>query len=344
MRPVVNCRRGSVVEHLLGKKKAMGSIPIDGSKKYAMMGFMEFVLSLFASVVLAAETVLSPLADEVSLLSLSPAVLQPAVSFGALVTSTPTLPPVASPSAAPAILGIQVPEATPTATPTPVYRARQKHYAVALLGDSMVDTLGPDIPHLKRRLTSLFPGTTFTMLNYGAGATNIDAGLSRVTNSYSYLGQNIPSLVSQSPDVVVIESFAYNPYPYDEGALERHWLQLAAVVDTIENRLPGAKIIIAATIAPNSQLFGDGTAGLSFTPNDKRERTNTIKQYLDSTVKFAQSQGLPLADAFHASLMGNGDGNVLYINAGDHIHYSEAGRGLMAQKITEAIVSNRLLE
>ena len=288
---------------------------------------MEFVLSLFASVVLAAEGVLSPLADDVPFLSVEQAVAQPSVSFGSLAT--------------PMILG----EATPSATPTPTittYPARQKHYAVALLGDSMIDTLGPDVPHLKRKLTNLFPGTTFTMLNYGVGATNIDASLSRMTDSYTYLGQTIPSLVSQSPDIVVIESFGYNPYPFDEGALERHWLQLAAVVDMIETRLPAAKIIIAATIAPNSQVFGDGVLG--WNADEKSRKAAEIKKYLDSTVKFAQSQGLPLADAFHPSLMGNGDGNVLYINGGDHIHYSDSGRDLFAQKIAEAIVSNRLLE
>ncbi|KKU82028.1 MAG: hypothetical protein UY10_C0043G0004 [Microgenomates group bacterium GW2011_GWA2_47_8] len=286
----------------------------------------------------AAELILSPLADDISFLS--PLVAQPKVSFGALITPTPV--PIASPSAKPAAPEIATASATPA--PAPAYQARQKHYAVALLGDSMIDTLGPDVPHLKRKLQALFPGTTFTMLNYGAGATNIDAGLARITNSYTYLGQSIPSLVSQSPDIVVVESFGYNPYPYDQGALERHWLQLAAIVDVLRNRLPAVKIIIAATIAPNSQLFGDGAAGLSFGPQDKIERTNVIKEYLDSTVKFAQSQNLPLADAFHPSLMANGDGNVLYINGGDRIHYSDPGRDLFAQKVVETIVSNKLLE
>ncbi len=298
---------------------------------------MEFILSLFASVVLAAEMIISPLADAVHFVP--PTVSQPKVSFGSLIAPTLT------PSPTPAVLGLTSMSA-PIATPTPslTYRARQKHYAVAVLGDSMVDTLGPDIPHLKRKLTSLFPGTTFTMLNYGVGATNIDFGLTRVTQEYTYLGQNIPSLVSQSPDIVVVESFGYNPYPYKEGALERHWLQLASIVDLIENRLPAAKIIIAATIAPNSQLFGDGAAGLSFSATDKQERTEVIKGYLDSTIKFAISQGLPLANAYHPSLMKNGDGNVLYINGGDHIHYSDPGRDLFAQKVADAIVTNKLLE
>lgn len=307
---------------------------------------MEFVLSLFASVVMAAELILSPLADDVSFLPPFQAITQPKVSFGALITPTLAPAPLAKPDLAPpgtpATLGVATESAT--SAPHPTYVSRQKHYAIALLGDSMIDTLGPDVPHLKRKLQAFFPGTTFTMLNYGAGATNIDAGLARITNSYTYLGQNIPSLVSQSPDVVVVESFGYNPYPYDLGALERHWLQLAAIVDMLRNRLPAVKIIIAATIAPNSQLFGDGAAGLSFSAESKLQQTQNIKRYLDSTIKFAQGQGLPLADAFHPSLMKNGDGNVVYINGGDHIHYSDPGRDLFAQKVIEAIITNHLLE
>jgi lysophospholipase L1-like esterase len=121
-------------------------------------------------------------------------------------------------------------------------------------------------------------------------------------------------------------------------------MQLATIVDILKAKLPGVKIIIAATIAPNSTVFGDGAAGLSFSPQDKIERTTVIKQYLDSTVKFARSQQLPLADAYHPSLDANGNGKLTYINGGDHIHYSDAGRTFFAQKIADAIVANHLLE
>ena len=58
-----------------------------------------------------------------------------------------------------------------------------KQLTIALLGDSMIDTLGPDLPHLKKELAKRFQKTQFTLLNYGAGATNIESGLSRLTNS-----------------------------------------------------------------------------------------------------------------------------------------------------------------
>jgi len=34
----------------------------------------------------------------------------------------------------------------------------------------------------------------------------------------------------------------------------------------------------------------------------------------------------------------------MYINNGDHIHYSDAGRSLMGSKIAQAMIVNKLLE
>ena len=152
----------------------------------------------------------------------------------------------------------------------------------------------------------------------------------------------MPTLVSQHPDIVVIESFAYNPYPFAEGALTTHWLRLASIVDTIKEKLPDAKIVIAATIAPNEQVFGDGA--LNWDQIGKAQKVRTIKNYLDNAVGFAKGEHLPLADAYHASLDSADNGKLAYINPGDHIHYSDAGRALFANVVANAIASNRLLE
>jgi lysophospholipase L1-like esterase len=291
------------------------------------------IWSLLAGVVFAAETILSPLADELP--AVNQYIPQPVRSFSALQTPSPTPPPKADQPLA----------GTPIPTPTiQTYQAKKSHYTIALLGDSMIDTLGPDAPHLKTKLSTLFPATTFTLLNYGVGGTNIDYGLERLTNPYTYLGNAIPSLLSQNPDVVIIESFGYNPYPFDVGAIDKHWMQLSAIVTILKTKLSGVKIVIAATIAPNSKVFGDGAPGLSFSPEQKQRQTDNIKQYLHSTVAFAKGEHLPLADVFHASLDGKGDGKLVYINGGDHIHYSDAGRALFAQKVADTIITNHLLE
>lgn len=314
---------------------------------------MHHLLSLFTFTVLAAESLISPLPD----MTQTPDVVEhvsekPTSGFGSLTsfrieTNETTITP--SPSPAPTI--------QPTTRITPSARndspcssceagkqLKKKQYSIALLGDSMIDTLGPEAPHLKGKLIAKYPGATFTIKNFGVGGTNIEYGIERLRNSYTYLGAQIPSVVSSKPDLIVVESFGYNPFSFDTGALDKHWLSLATIVDIIHASLPGTKILIAATIAPNRDVFGDGAPGLSFSTEDKMKRTENIKRYLENAIKFARGERLPLADAYHASLDGNGNGKLQYINPGDHIHYSDAGRALFAQIVSEAISSNRLLE
>ncbi len=284
------------------------------------------ILTLFAGVVFAAETILSPLQDESPIISLS--VTKPTTTFSQLPSGQ--------------VLGVET-EETPSPTPTPPARVtRKNNFTVALLGDSMIDTLGENLPDLQNALRETYPKTTFSLLNYGVGGTNIDYGLERLTSNYVYLGNDVLALVSEKPDIVVVESFGYNPYSFDEGALDKHWLQLAHVVDVIKKELPEAKIVIAATMAPDAKTFGDGA--LSWDIEGKTHHTTVIKSYLENAVRFAQSQHLPLADAYHPSLDGSGNGKEEYINQGDHIHYSEAGRKFFSDKIAQAIVGDKLLE
>lgn len=221
---------------------------------------------------------------------------------------------------------------------------KKPHYTIAFLGDSMIDTLGSDLRVVHDELLHIYPKATFTLLNYGVGGENIVSGLERVTRDTVYLGSPRPALILTHPDVVVIESFAYNPFSFDVGALEQHWLSLSYIIDALKINIPETKIVLAATIAPNSMVFGDGASGLAFGPQDKIERTNIIKQYLQNTIRFGQSEHVLLADVYHASLDSAGDGKLLYINAGDHIHYSDAGRQLFARTVVDTIVDNKLLE
>ncbi len=269
-----------------------------------------------------------------------------ASSFGELMaTSTPI------PTTAPAVLGTTtfIGPVKPSVIPTP--QTKQQNSAIkkgavtiALLGDSMMDTMGPNAPTLQTALKKRFPRTTFIIKNYGVGGTGIQYGIERITNGYTYLGTSYAPLVSANPDIVVVESFGYNPFGDDAGTIDAHWLLLAKTVDTIKAHLPNAKIVMAATIAPNANRFGDGAYGLSFSVIEKWQRTTTIKKYLENTVRFANGEHLPLADAYHPSLLPDGNGNLTYINSGDHIHYSDKGRALMATKIADAIVKNNLLD
>ncbi len=306
------------------------------------------ILSLFSLSVFAAEIIISPLSDTIEPIRNS--VSYPEKTFADISVAQATPPDnqnvlgdstMIAPDGATDVMADN-----PTPTPTAEMRRTKKvSPVIAILGDSMVDTLGPDVPNLANNIKNTYPQTRVRILNYGVGATNIDYGIERIMNSYAYLDKQIPSLVSQKPDLVIIESFAYNPFPDGgDNGINRHWLALAKAVDTIKASLPESRIMIAVTIAPNSSVFGDDAAGLSFSSEDKKERTSVIRSYLDSTIKFAQSQKIPYADVYHASVSGNGDGKLEYINAGDHIHYSDAGRELFGRITSETIVRNALLE
>ncbi len=325
--------------------------------------FLSFGFSVYAS-----EGIISPLADsDVStpappvIVSLpAPSVLGVQSSLGNAVTQffsvTPTplrLPDFAGQAPllpqnvagqAP-LLPQNVAGQAPTPTPTPATRlTRKSHMTITLLGDSMIDTLGPDGGGLAEKLNKTYPSATFTIINHGVGGQNIDTGLLHLTNGYSYLGATRPSVISQSPDVIVVESFGYNPYSYDTGALETHWLRLASIMDTIKQQLPQTKIVIAATIAPNWNVFGDGAPFINFSANGKRQKVATIDSYIESTISFAKGEHYPLADAYDASKTADGNGMIQYINPGDHIHYSDSGRAFFSQILANTIITNRLLE
>lgn len=318
------------------------------------------LLSLLVTAVFAMGSVISPIPDPAPGEVLSESVSKPTVSFADLTgTTTAAHNPIQSTPDNPlrksfgtldilteSVLGSTIgTEASVIAAPSSASPSgtRKRTMTIAILGDSMTDTLGPELPEIRQRLTAHYPGSTVTLLNYGVGGTNIEYGIRRISEGYEYLGQRNPALATRQPDVVVIESFAYNPIPDEPDQLTRHWMDLAKAVDTVRAAIPDARIAIAATIAPNSRIFCDGASGLSFSPEEKSSRTTLIKSLLDNTVRFARGEHLPLADAYHPSLV-YGEGNTRYINAGDHIHYSPEGRAFFSGIIAETIIRDRLLE
>jgi len=218
-----------------------------------------------------------------------------------------------------------------------------KIITIAVLGDSMIDTLTPSLPQLQTALQEYYPTTKFNLLNYGGGGSNIEDGLNRLLNDHEYLGKKIPSLISQKPDIIVVESFAYNNFGNSESGINRHWLDLGAIVHNIKTLLPDTKIVLAATIAPNSIVFGNGIKDSHFTALDKLEKSKTIRLYLQNLVNFATSENYPLADAYQPSLF-NDEGYLPFINSGDHLHPSGPGGEFFCDTVAKAIFDHKLID
>lgn len=234
---------------------------------------------------------------------------------------------------------IKTDQAEKEISPTPV---KTGLYTIAILGDSMIDVMQPELPQLASALKNFYPHAQFKLLNYGVGATNIEYGLKRLASDYTYLGREFSALLSQNPDIVIIESFAYNHGDNNQQGLDHQWLTLAEIIETIKNQSQ-AKIVLAATIGPDETTLCDGIDGINLPPDQKQEKAQAIRAYLQNLTNFAHSQGYPLADAYHPSLDSQGNGKPVYINQGDHLHPSGPGGELMAQKIAEAIWRNELL-
>lgn len=214
---------------------------------------------------------------------------------------------------------------------------------IAALGDSMTDLMGPNLPYLKKELLKYYPKADFNLLNYGMGAENIEKGLNRMSREYTYQGRHYPALTSINPDIVIVESFAYNPFDNEENYLDKHWSVLSQIVDNLKSQTK-ARIMILATIAPAKSNFGEGPAGINWPKDLAWQHANRINQYLDNTVRFAQSASLPLIDVYHKTLLSNGEGNPAYINPGDHIHQNVAGNEFISSLIAKKIFEFNLIK
>lgn len=240
------------------------------------------------------------------------------------------------------ILNNKPPTPTPSPQPeTPAIGGYQKPITIAILGDSMIDTLG-DFSYLTRSLQTAYPQYIFNIINYGLGASNIEYGLFRLENDYQYLDEHHSSLLSQNPDIIIIESFAYNNFGNTQAGFDRHWLNLGALTTKIKQSLPNAKILLTSTIAPSSVIFTNGS-GTNLSALEKLQKTKTINLYLQNLINFSKSQNFPLADAFTPSLK-NQDGNPIFVNKDDGIHPSALGSQFFQDILFESLAKYKFIE
>jgi len=210
---------------------------------------------------------------------------------------------------------------------------------LALIGDSMIDTLSENA--CMASFQKYFPTTKFNLLKYGYGSTNIESAAKRLTENTTYLDHSNSSVLSQDPDIILIESFAYNNFGNSQSGIDRQSRALQNLVDTIKKKSLNIKIVLAATIAPDSVTFGNGVKDVYYSALEKIDKSTTIKLYLQNLVNFAGKNNLPLADAFHPSLFGK-DGLNELINPADNIHPSELGSELFCDTVAKTIFDNQL--
>lgn len=206
---------------------------------------------------------------------------------------------------------------------------------IALLGDSLVDTLffAGEFWELRNMLEKTKPENRVQLLNYGVGTTDVELGLYRLTHDYEYKerGRFLPSLVSQNPDIIIVESFAYNHWTDSRADLDRYISTHQKILDTLTNT-DTAKVFLLSPIAPNKEIYTKGIPVLGWSEERRLREYETTKMYLEKFIEYARSTDKPLVDCYHASQK-DGDGDPKYISNVDFLHNSAYGRQLNAEMI-----------
>src|SRR3989344_287471 len=210
----------------------------------------------------------------------------------------------------------------------------KKLYTIAIIGDSMVDTMGEVLEYLDSELKTKYPKTKFLLYNYGTGAQNIEMGLARFGSHFNYQSRDYQPIPELKPDILIVASFAYNPFtPHDR---DKHWLTLTKLVETAKQVTP--RVYMLAEIAPLREDFGKGPQGVNWSDDTNYEHTLRIIQQLENTVGLSKALTVPLIDAFTPSFnFETREGKREYVNSADGIHPSIEGNKFMAEKIAETI-------
>lgn len=223
-------------------------------------------------------------------------------------------------------------------TPTPYqfpYKnptiVKDHSYRIVIVGDSIVHTLGLNANTLREALIRKYPDKEFVTYNYGYPSTN-------VLSLYNRLESDI---LNQGFDLIIIESFGYNPlseYQLADG-LQKQNEALEKGVRLILNKKPNTALAFLTPIAPDPLNFGRGILDLS-----AEQRKSWVEErisYINNHRKFAEDKGIPIIDTYKASLKENGEVNRIYISD-DSIHPSKEGVGLISQSIADYIWSNSI--
>ena len=212
----------------------------------------------------------------------------------------------------------------------------------------MTQTAGDSYPALTAELAAEYPDKKFEIINQGVGGTRAGYGLWRLTNEYKVDKKKNPPLVSLNPDLVILESFAYNNATDgllgDEGLehfRDMHYKMVETIIEETD-----ADIIFVVTIAPDVDHFIETVPCFYNTPKSiLRSMAEERMRYLEEAIQIAGDLALPLVNVYDATLAAKKEGTPLktFINPEDWIHPSLKGHELTARLTVKVIKQNDLI-
>lgn len=263
-----------------------------------------------------------------------------------------SLPPVTFPGPAIEPLIISNP-ILPTPAPIPevpfvTYHApklpQKKDYTIVLLGDSMTAALGPYADELRRVMLTKYPQIDLIIKNESAPSSNIQSLQDRLLSRSTQSGAIFDPILDKPFDIIVIESFGYNPLSYlgrTEGINKANEALLTAMRILVRER-PKALVVFLATIAPSHTLYGVGAVELNLT--QREEWASERDLYIENHINFALAHNIPLVDTYHLTKDKKGSGLLKYINPTDHIHPSQLGVNFIQDQLAKFFIDNKIFE
>jgi len=216
-----------------------------------------------------------------------------------------------------------------SASESGVIKLSKQQYSIALVGDSMFDTLNDELDFFTEALNKRYDAR-FTIYNYGMGAQNAEMALERFTQDSDYDDRGLLALEKLKPDVIIINSFGYNPF--DPHSVDRHWLALATLIDTARKITP--QVYLVSDIAPKHSTFGLGST--DWTLSVRTARAKNVAELLQSTQRLAPAVNVPLIDLYAETADESGFGDASYTST-DGIHPNTEGKELTLERIAESL-------
>lgn len=247
----------------------------------------------------------------------------------------------------------KIPTPMSTITPQPEgYIApkieKKREYSIVMVGDSMTYSLGPHGGPFYEKINALFrdSGHGIVIDNYAGPSTNILSIDKAMNREVTFWDAKFEPLMSRQFDLILIESFAYNPLSQFgiEGGIKRQNQELDKLVKELNRTHPKAAIMFVSTIAPNRSKYS-GDIDPNTSTSQKVALADERIAYLKNHIEYAQAHNIPVVNIYEKSLTLLGDGNLDYINPDDYIHPSAVGvdfiGGLLANFIFDSQVFPR---
>ena len=248
----------------------------------------------------------------------------------------------------------QTQSTTPARTPTPFVFStyvppkieKKDVYTVFMIGDSMTHALGPHGGTFNKFINDLYKNDhkEFLIDNYAEGSTNVLSLNEKMTTKTTTWDSTFEPLLSRDFDLILIESFGYNPLSQFglEDGITRQNQALTELMTTLVSTHPNSAVVFVATIAPSKEKYALKIL-LNIHAEDRSRQAEERMTYIKNHISYAKSHNIPIINIYDKSLNEQGDGNLKYINTHDYIHPSLAGVDFIGHEIANYIYDNQIL-